>query len=235
MNQFTTRLAVALSAFTVGVAAATLYVFDRIRTPPPPEVSEARAVDDACFPGLSRKAGAASRPSLFFPPGAFDPDPAREQFTVEWYSKHLTAMEEPSLASPGSGQEGYRFLWLPSFQNSVAVRVWRSGNEALMSVKRLDGAGGYEPGELVVNRVRPLSAREWDEFERLLGLACYWKLPTKARGGLDGSRWILEGAKEGRYHVVDRWSPRGGSYREACLYLLKISEVSGEVPAENFY
>jgi hypothetical protein len=39
----------------------------------------------------------------------------------------------------------------------------------------------------------------------------FWKLPArrdpKDEIGVDGARWIMEGSKDGRYHVVDRWSP----------------------------
>ena len=49
-------------------------------------------------------------------------------------------------------------------------------------------------------------------------------MPTEdSRLGNDGAQWILEGMKDGRYHVVDRWSPDGGDYRAACLHLLKLS------------
>jgi hypothetical protein len=55
--------------------------------------------------------------------------------------------------------------------------------------------------------------------------SCYWQLATQddSMDGNDGARWILEGVKGGRYHIVDRWTPQNGSYRELCLYALKLS------------
>jgi hypothetical protein len=44
----------------------------------------------------------------------------------------------------------------------------------------------------------------------------------------DGAEWILEGARDGRYHVVARLSPQDGTYREACLYLLNLSKIEVE-------
>jgi len=30
--------------------------------------------------------------------------------------------------------------------------------------------------------------------------------------GLDGVQWIIEGVKNGNYHIVDHWAPRAGKY-----------------------
>ncbi len=48
---------------------------------------------------------------------------------------------------------------------------------------------------------------------------------------MDGSQWVLEGVRDGRYHVVDRWSPESGLYRETCLILLRFSEIG----VDNIY
>jgi len=147
-----------------------------------------------------------------------------DSFRNEWYSKHLKAMDESSLNSMAGSDETYRFLWLRTFHHPIAIRVWRKGEERNMAFKELDGAGGYDPGKLIANLTRRLTTDEWDKFIKLLQQASYWQLPTESRnGGRDGAQWILEGKKDEQYHVVDRWSPEGGSYREACLYLLKLS------------
>jgi hypothetical protein len=242
MKRLIPRLAVALATFTFGVAAAALYI--SLNTPPdipPPHIpqpavalhAEAPAPVSACFPGLSMGTRYMGK-VIYFPGGVFSDNERRDEFRVRWYTEHLAAMGEPSLyfccITPGESyqvlraEESYRFLWLRSFHHPVAVRVWRSGDEHFLVVKQLDGAGGYAPGKLSVNRTRPLSKDEWDEFVRLLDGICYWQMPTEdSRLGNDGAQWILEGMKDGRYHVVDRWSPDGGDYRAACLHLLKLS------------
>ncbi len=73
-------------------------------------------------------------------------------------------------------------------------------------------------------RTRRLTTDEWYKFIKLLRQASYWQLSTESKnGGKDGAQWILEGKKDKQYHLVDRWTPRRGSYSEACLYLLKLS------------
>jgi hypothetical protein len=104
-------------------------------------------------------------------------------------------------------------------------------------VKELNGAGGYEPGELIVDRTYPITNEEWDQFAGLIEQACYWRQPTEDNEmhGEDGAQWILEGAKGGRYHIVDRWSPNDGSYRETCLYLLKLSRLGIATSSKELY
>ncbi len=59
----------------------------------------------------------------------------------------------------------------------------------------------------------------------------FWQLPTEETAGvigMDGARWIVEGVKAGRYHLVDRWSPKDGAVREFGLLLVGLSEIDSE-------
>jgi hypothetical protein len=87
--------------------------------------------------------------------------------------------------------------------------------------KMADGAGGYKPGRLIVNktqlipqdRMRALSAK----IERL----GYWTLTEHERSpGLGGAQWVIEGVDHGNYRLVDRWTPKNGPVRELGLYFL---------------
>jgi hypothetical protein len=56
--------------------------------------------------------------------------------------------------------------------------------------------------------------------------ADFWNMtPNELPRGLDGANWIIEGAKKGKYHIVDRWSPEDGPFREAALYLINLSKL----------
>jgi hypothetical protein len=222
------RLSVALLTFVVGVTLATLYLASRVHVVSsafvePLEVPAAPTVT-RCFPGRSVWTQFMGRLS-YFPQGAFSTKEGLDEFVAQWYSKHLSAMNEKPFYYPDNSEvESYRFLWLRSFHHPIAVRLWSTGGEQFMTLKEMSGAGGYEPGKLLVNHTRKISKDEWDEFTRLLEQTCYWELPTRdGILGNDGAQWILEGVRSGRYHVVDRWTPQSGSYREACLYALKLS------------
>jgi len=235
MKRGTFNLAVAILAFFIGTAAETIYLIDSAS--PIQHLEEPQpTISPTHFPGLSVSTRYMGR-LLYFPPGALSANEWHDQFTTDWYSKHLAAMDEHSLYMPGYiAEECYRFLWLRSFHHPIAVCLWRSGDAHFVHVKQLSGAGGYEPGKLVINRTRFLTKGEWDEFIRLLEEASYWKLPTEDSViGNDGARWVLEGVRENRYHIVDRWGPKGGNYREACLYLLGIANLGIDVFGEDIY
>jgi hypothetical protein len=145
----------------------------------------------------------------YFPPGVLDPKPDSEAFTIGWYSKTLQALKEPSLWE-------YRFLWLRSFDEPIAVRLIVTDRGGRLVSKMTSGKGGYGPGHLILHRESLLS-QQVPVFLDAIQELHFWDLPTRkpevirADGsietGVDGARWIIEGVKHGRYHVVDRWSP----------------------------
>jgi hypothetical protein len=52
--------------------------------------------------------------------------------------------------------------------------------------------------------------------------------------GLDGSQWVIEGIKNGSYHLVDRWSPKDGEVRAIGMAMMKkLAKL--ELPAKETY
>ena len=165
---------------------------------------------------------------FFFPAGVFADRARTGDFDHDaglrrWYSKPLRAMAEPSLSCKQPRGEVYRFLWLRSRARPVSVRVADRGDGATLSAVELDVYGKARRVE------RELSPTEWAEVVTGVGRVEFWQMRTEDDDrGLDGAQWILEGRKRSRYHVVDRWSPDSGAYRELCLSLLKLA---GMLPA----
>jgi hypothetical protein len=184
----------------------------------------------------------------FFPDLVFDANKEANSFIADWYSKHLKAMSEPSLWRL-SGKDRcatvYRFLWLPTFDRPVVVRLVKCGEGAVLHAVLLNGRGGYEPGKVLVGKVARLSGKQWEDFERLLDKVKPWGMPTEEPGGngFDGDQLILEAVRDGRYQIVDRWSPDGGDdYAKLCRHMLALSgldvmktwaEYRGLSPSEN--
>jgi hypothetical protein len=171
-------------------------------------------------------------PTGYFPAGTFGPTAEDGAFRVSWYTKFLHALREPSVAALTGDRQAhaYRFLWLRSFDAPIALRVNISPDgSGTLTVKRSSGAGGFEPGTVVTHRRRAMSRAEVRRFLSLLETARFWQLATREPdveedGTItvrsDGAQWIVEGVRSGRYHVVDRWTPRRGPYREAALWLV---------------
>jgi len=166
----------------------------------------------------------------YFPEGAFHAEPERNESTVEWYSEHLAAMREPSLWTLAQGKAEvttYRLLWLPSFDHPACVRITHSGGKTTLRAVALTGLGGYEPGEIAIDRTVRLGEHDWAEVEGLFRALSFWDLPTKPSPedfGTDGDQLILEAAMPGRYHIVDRWAP-DARYLKACRRLAELSGI----------
>jgi hypothetical protein len=145
-----------------------------------------------------------------------------------FYSKMLIGLKEPSLITETTNQEEtYRFLWLRTFNKPVSLRILKTENGTTLIIKKSDGEGGYEPGKLVVDTAKSLSAEEWKEFMIRLENTCFWGMRSLDNNfGFDGTTWWLEGVKNGRQHLVVRWSPSGGDFQRACEYLLQLSELN---------
>jgi hypothetical protein len=190
----------------------------------------------------------------YFPVGTFcvplptkGPDPNRDEMNRRLderrrngISRQLRDMNEPSLweASQKQNREIYRFIWLRSFHQPVAVRVTigADGSGDLV-VKVLSGKGGYDPGSLVLNQQSHVSQFEAQSFIEKLSNANFWSLSTiriENAGGRAGASWIMEGTKNGTYHIVDRWSPHTDSYRDACTYLV-FSLAELKIPDREIY
>jgi hypothetical protein len=157
--------------------------------------------------------GVVASAAEYFPAGVLGDTADQHRFRADWYSKHLAAMGEPSLlelSRQDATAEVYRFLWLRSFHHPIAVRLLlRKDGTAMLISKETDGKGGYQPGKLTRNTTASLSKEQTELLLDQVQGAALWKLPTRQSEGigLDGAQWILEMAKGGRYHVIDRWSP----------------------------
>jgi hypothetical protein len=167
----------------------------------------------------------------YFPTGVLGQEDA---FTTSWYGAMLQSLEEPSLwqqSQADPGLHAYRFLWLRTFDAPIAVRLTLgqdAGHELVWKVA--DGAGGYEGGDLDVEESRSVTDEEAEAFLSLLERSGFWRLPSVGEQmGLDGARWILEGIQNGRYHLVDRWSPdenEEDAFRDAALTLVRLTDLS---------
>jgi hypothetical protein len=78
---------------------------------------------------------------------------------------------------------------------------------------------------LDVVRTRKLTKEQSDAIAGKFTTSGLWSMAaTEDSNGKDGAQWVLEAAKDGRYHVVDRWSPKGGPIKELALHILELSE-----------
>ena len=236
MQRISIRLLVAFVTFCVGVVIAAVWVARQVPQLDMPSLSESSQPELAsrCFPGRSQNIDVLRRAKGgYFPEGAFSQYGDLGNHVLGWYTDTLKQLNEPTLLN--SERTAYRFLWLRSFHSTIAVRLWLDGERKMLSVKEL-GRDNAHDSTLAVNQTRSLTPEEWATFTRLLNASCFWEMSSSSNGPIanDGAWWIFEGVQEGQYHVTHRQSPDSGSYRELCLYMLKLSglpldESKGEI------
>lgn len=161
--------------------------------------------------------------SPYFPKGSLSNKESFNSFKRQWYSKHLAAMNEPSLCCAIKSAREYRFTWLRTFHHPVAVRITETADHVLLTATELDGAGGYEPGNILRREEINIPADQFESFLDLFNSGNFWSIETTAEKGLDGAEWIVEVNENGKYHAVARHSPEDGFIREIGLLFLTLT------------
>lgn len=150
----------------------------------------------------------------YFPANAFGKE-KRAQWEVAVDSYLLQRLEEPSLfkGAHHASAEAYRFLWLRTFHNPIAVRLeLQPDGTSLLTIKVADGHAGFPRTvtKLIQSTKRSLSREQTDAFRTKVRAEGFWNSVSRDSGGpaaTDCDGWILEAVKNGNYHVVERAVP----------------------------
>jgi hypothetical protein len=133
--------------------------------------------------------------------------------SVHLYSEPLTELGQPAFCQEPVPEltEWYRFVWVPTFDHPVFLRVdVGSDGVGTLLTHVWSGHGGYEWGKST-RKVRKLTEEEQGELFATLADIGFWTLPSQVEGSpnvviLDGTEWAIEGVKDGKCHVVTRYS-----------------------------
>jgi len=150
----------------------------------------------------------------YFPPNTFGTGQWAEA-EVDRDTYLLKKLEEPPLfrKAQNPSNEAYRFLWLRTFHNPVAVRMEvQPDGTSLLTVKAADGEAGFPRTvkKLIQNSTCSLSRAQTEAFQKKVTTEGFWKTASRDRGkpaATDCDGWILEGLRSGDYHVVERAIP----------------------------
>ena len=167
------------------------------------------------------------KPVDYFPVGALHERADLDRLLREWFSKHLLALQEPNLFPAESGREVYRFTWLRSSHNPMTFRLAvASSGTGIINVKRANGRGGYEPGEIDLNIDIAVSKPRVTALKRELGNMGFWQKSSWLDNmSLDGARWIVETDAEGIYKIVHRSSGSDRELQDWCMSLIALSGI----------
>jgi hypothetical protein len=160
-------------------------------------------------------APAQRRNQEYFPPSVLESQSDFNTFAAGWYSGHLRVLNEEPLPpkTRDKRNEIYRFTCLRTFHNPFSIRInVVNGGKGILIRKFTSGRGGYETGSLQETQSIELSRAAIERLSDFMDSIRFWNLPTTIDVyGADGSQWIVEAVKNGKYHVVDRWTPYPGT------------------------
>jgi hypothetical protein len=174
---------------------------------------------------LMSSAASTVNKNVYFPRHAFGDN--GDQFAANYYGTWLSFFKESSLlkeTSEGATKETYRFLWLRTFHHAIVIRmdVAKDGTGNLVTKVASGEAGfGTRNQKILEDTSRQLSRMETQSLLRNLNGAGFWSIQGGEAAeitGNDGSEWVIEGEKDGHYHVVARWSPCSAYRQLLSLY-----------------
>lgn len=193
------------------------------------------------FPGLTSDAQATDcsgnsippdKAPQYFPTGAFG---VRETVEAPLDSCFLRAMHEIPLMSQttGTAKATYRLLVVPPWRPPFIVRLEIQTDGTGILVKK-EARSQIEAGVLTVDTSQAVSKEQVEVFDSLVTKADLWSMPTILVWPsnprmpvitLDGIVGVLEGAKPGAYHVVQRYLPYkrepAGAFETIAVFLFK--------------
>lgn len=159
--------------------------------------------------------------SAFFPPDSLAKDKEVHEAHSFFYSHYLRTLgEEPLYPTAHGSGDIFRLLLFPS----AVVRISGSGDERRVVCKRGTGSeGGVLRHDAEAQLDRPLSPAEAVCFVRLLARTEFWSMSSPNEDyGCDGWHAVLEGVSDGRYHLVDRWTPTGTAFAHLVQFMIEL-------------
>ena len=144
-----------------------------------------------------------------------------------WNTRILKTFQEKSLEKlPYTVDETYRFIWIPSFESAIAIRIWQSNGKYFMVSKKVSGEGYYMKN-LSSGIKQNLTEIEWLKFIEIINRLSFWEMPTTdidEEPAPDGATYAIEGNRNNKFHEVHR-TTKVKEVREIGAYLIKLSEL----------
>src|SRR5260221_5614308 len=108
----------------------------------------------------------------YFPDGSLSDDPEMHEWLHKRYVAAYKAFDEPSLLKiveegEAKNKRTFRFTWLRTFDRPVCVTLV-AGDQIKLTLKELDGKGGYKLGKLVPPKSIAIDRRDYQRFLDLI-------------------------------------------------------------------
>ena len=147
--------------------------------------------------------------------------------TAEWLKIQLIDLNENCLFDRELEENKtiYRFTWLRSFHNPIAIRIENVNNETMLYWKVGKGAGGYEPKGLKKSGKKKLNANIWVAFLELVEKSNFDNLANEKYILMnDGATWTLEKKMPNQFKAHNTNFP-SKEISEVCIFLLNLTNI----------
>ncbi|WP_165071084.1 hypothetical protein [Paludisphaera rhizosphaerae] len=167
----------------------------------------------------------------YFPPLIFAPKvEGLNNLIDELTTINLRALKEPSLwklSRENRTVVSYRFLWIAANEHPMSLRLTRSGDDVVLNVKSHDKPPQATEARLRLDKELKLKFDEGRRIVDSLEKTKFWKAPVSVKEGRgigDGDVIVIEGVRNGEYHVIDRAGcTTGESYKAFCRAILNAA------------
>jgi hypothetical protein len=139
----------------------------------------------------------------YFPPQSFAG--LSGGMRVRWYSSKMYALREKPLWPAVNDQNIYRLTYIGAFSGSrvITLKV-QQDQSGMVHANTLREIREESSPETTIS----ILPSQVEEFFAQLEAAHFWDAATeRPNNGRDGAEWLLEGVRDGKYKIVDRWCP----------------------------
>jgi hypothetical protein len=157
------------------------------------------------------------------------PPASQKELTEEVSSLvgYLRKIGEPPVLKSADNPEAhsYRLIWIAVYPKSEIV-VLRLEIAKEGAAKLFVKVTSFDGETIILNKEDRVSIAAVDRFLEFVNRGDFWQLPTREtpeRLVKDGTYWYLEGAHQGRYHMVYRRAPElnPGRFTDIGRYLAR--------------
>jgi hypothetical protein len=149
--------------------------------------------------------------------------PILHESEADWFVGEFQGLHERPLFPANRKSTTLRFAMFRSFHAAVVVRVDQlPTGEMELTAKRAVGDDGCGVDEAPCEVHRTLTSDERVRLQEAEKNA-FAAPPRDCRGGVDGSRWLIEKSAGGQYDFAQRFSPETGRVRELGVTMLELT------------
>lgn len=153
---------------------------------------------------------------------SYESDAYREYFyktVCEEYSKICASMSSEPIKDLPKGKNAIRLISISSYPCYIIKLVWTNHKQTIEFTE-----GDVEVTKATRTKTLKVSKEDIKELLALMNEKDFYNQPDYVKvSGRDGETWFVESNIDGRYKVIERWSPEDTFLHEIGRKLLRLA------------